>query len=76
MPKVPPMVVGIWQGETKPVLNEYIGPLIIELENLICGGFILKDYHVHVIFGLVICDTPARSLMKGKLKFFGMLRFG
>lgn len=65
MPKVQPMVVGIWQGDTKPVLNEYIKPLIAEMESLISSGISINEYHVNIKFGLVIGDTPARSLMKG-----------
>lgn len=65
MPKVPPMVIGIWQGDSKPILDEYIQPLVAEMQTLILSGISIKDHHVKVNFGLVICDTPARSLMKG-----------
>lgn len=66
------MVVGIWYGGSKPVLNEYIAPFVAELEDKLMNGIRIGSHHVKINFGLVICDTPARSMMKGKL--YSLLR--
>ncbi|XP_031625627.1 uncharacterized protein LOC116342258 [Contarinia nasturtii] len=68
-PKVLPMIVGIWCGEGKPPLNEYIRPLISELEDLLENGTMINGNHIKCHFGLCICDTPARSFIKGVVNF-------
>lgn len=64
------MVVGIYYGGKKPVLNEYIAPFVEELEQIIPSGINIGGYHVEIKFGLIICDTPARCLMKGECSQF------
>lgn len=59
------MVVGIWYGDSKPKLNEFIQPFVAEMESLLEDGTIINGHYIEVRFGLVICDTPARSIMKG-----------
>lgn len=39
---------------------------VAEMETILDIGIIINGHHVKVNFGLVICDTPARSLMKGR----------
>lgn len=65
LPEISPLVVAIWYGASKPILNEYIQPLVSELKSIIPTGIYVNGHHVKIKFGLVICDTPARSLMKG-----------
>lgn len=65
LPNISPMVIGIWCGISKPNLNEYIGLLVSELESILSTGIFVKNHHVTVKFGRVVCDTPARCLMKG-----------
>lgn len=65
LPKVPPMVIGIWSGISKPILNEYIASLVSELESLLESGLDVNNHHVKVAFGKIVCDTPARCQMKG-----------
>lgn len=65
LPNISPMVIGIWSGASKPILNEYISLLIAELESVLTNGMVINNHHVTVNFGFVLCDTPARSLMKG-----------
>lgn len=59
------MVIAIWSGISKPKVNEYIELLIGELQSILPTGLIIKGHHVAIKFGRVVCDTPARSLMKG-----------
>lgn len=65
LPNISPMVVGIGCGNSKPVLNEYIEPLVSELEFILPTGIFIKGHHVEIEFGRVECDTPARCQMKG-----------
>lgn len=64
------MVIGIWFGESKPLINEYLERFVTELKEIIENGIIINTCHIKIRLGLVICDTPARSLLKGSIKFF------
>lgn len=64
-PNLHPMIVAVWHGETKPLVNEYIERFVIELKSILCTGIFINSKKIKVNFGSVICDTPARSLMKG-----------
>lgn len=59
------MVCGIWSGKSKPILNEFMLPLVTELMNILADGISIKSYHVAIKFGRILADTPARSLIKG-----------
>lgn len=63
-PKIPPMILGIWVGDSKPLVNEYILQLVAELKELPHEIFI-RTHRVSLKIGLFIGDTPARSLLKG-----------
>lgn len=65
MPNVQPMVLGIWAGETKPDLNEYLTPLVDELKLMIETGIQIGSWLISVKIGRIICDSPARSFIKG-----------
>lgn len=68
MPNVPPMVLGIWAGETKPVLNEYLTQLIDELEVMLESGIQIGSNLINVKIGRIICDSPARAFIKGNYR--------
>lgn len=65
-PKIVPFIAGIWCGVSKPPLNEYLLPFVSEMKNLLCNGLTINSHHIQIKFGLCICDTPARALIKGK----------
>lgn len=54
LPKIAPMIIAIWCGESKPILNEYIEPFVKEMKSLIESGMVVNGYHVIIRFGLVI----------------------
>lgn len=64
-PNIQPMVIGIWAGDSKPNLNEYLLPLVTELDSIISNGININSHHVAVKMGQIICDTPARAFIKG-----------
>lgn len=65
--KVPIMVIGIWYGDDKPKIHEYFEEFVPEMENLLENGMFVNDHHIKVKFGFVICDSPARAMVKGAL---------
>lgn len=60
-----PMIIGVWYGESKPVVNEYLERFVAELKNILPEEIHMNAKCIKVKFGLVICDTPARSMIKG-----------
>lgn len=64
-PEKAPFVIGIWCGEGKPPLNEYLNPFVLELKELLLNGLKINENFVEIHFGRCICDTPARSYIKG-----------
>lgn len=60
-----PMVVAIWCGKGKPILNEYLHPFVSELNSIISSGIQVNNYRLSVAVHGFICDTPARSFLKG-----------
>lgn len=59
------MVIGIWAGESKPNVNEYLLPLVNELKTILANGISINSRHVAIKLGQIICDTPARCFIKG-----------
>lgn len=67
LPDIAPLTVGIWCGESKPLINEYIKPLVSELKTILSNGIQVNSHQITVKIGRIICDTPARALLKGML---------
>ena len=70
----PPMVAAIYCGETKPPLQEYLKDFILELKQLIKNGLTIKgpnQKEINITFNInyIVCDTPARSFIKGVVGF-------
>lgn len=59
------MVIAIWYGDSKPILNEYIESFVTEMISLLETGLFINGHHVKILVGLIICDTPARAMLKG-----------
>lgn len=64
------MVCRIWSGQSKPILNEFLQPLVAELKTLIENGIEIGTHHLSIKMGRILADTPARSLIKGDLNHF------
>lgn len=67
---IEPFFAGIWCGKSKPLCREYLEPLISEMEDLMSNGMIVNSHLINVKFGLCICDTPARVMLKGTKKIY------
>ncbi|KAJ8673033.1 hypothetical protein QAD02_004294 [Eretmocerus hayati] len=60
-------IIGAHHGDSKPEdADEYLRPLLEELEDLQTNGFIYKDVHYQIHLDKVVADTPARNFI---LKF-------
>lgn len=59
-------MIGIWCGEGKPTaVNEFLGPFVNELLDLIREGITIDDRHFQIVVRAFICDSPARAFIKG-----------
>lgn len=66
MPDVKPMVIAIWSGVGKPNnLTEFLQPFVNDLNHIFQNGIIINDYRIDIIIRCFLCDSPARSFLKG-----------
>lgn len=67
---IKPFAVQIWCGESKPdPLNDYLEQFVSELNDLMENGMQINGKHITVLFRCFICDSPARSFVKGEFEF-------
>lgn len=65
-PRYRPMPIGIYCGYGKPeVIEEFLGPLVLELKNILNIGVKISGFQVNVKLKCFICDCPARAYIKG-----------
>lgn len=72
MPKIKPMIIGLWCGRGKPNdLNEFLLALINDINTVVRDGIKINGYRIDVSIRCFLCDSPARSFLKGS--YFGDL---
>ncbi|CAH0555095.1 unnamed protein product, partial [Brassicogethes aeneus] len=64
-----PMVVAIYCGESKPPLEEFLHEFVTELNEILETGIQVSQMRVKVKIRYFVCDTPARSFIKGTVGF-------
>lgn len=65
-PNIKPFAVSIWFGEGKPKpVNDFLFSFVNELNQIIANGIVINGYKIKIKVRCFICDTPARSLLKG-----------
>ncbi|XP_061519135.1 uncharacterized protein LOC133394125 [Anopheles gambiae] len=70
LPDFPVMTVAIFCGPKKPGnLDEFLGPLITELNSLMANGVFVKTRKIGVKIRAIIADSPARAFIKGVAYF-------
>lgn len=58
--------MGIWSGEGKPEVNEFLRHFVDELKILLNIGVEIKqNVVIRIKIKGFICDTPARAMTKG-----------
>lgn len=66
MPEVKPMIIGLWSGEGKPkILNEFLSPFVNDINDVVREGIVINGYRIDVSVRCFLCDSPARSFLKG-----------
>ncbi|KAH9636258.1 hypothetical protein HF086_009454, partial [Spodoptera exigua] len=65
-----PMIIGIYYGKGKPQdLGEFLSPLVAEFNTILKQGIKIGDYTIGVTLKCFVCDSPARSFIKGVANF-------
>lgn len=64
-----PMVAAIYCGYGKPPLECYLSSLVDELKRLMDEGFLWNSKKIEVRLKCIVCDSPARSFIKGNYVF-------
>lgn len=60
------MAVGIWSGNGKPSdLNDFLEPLFNDIDAITKSGIMINEYRLDVKIRCFLCDSPARSFLKG-----------
>lgn len=67
MHQLQPMVAAVYYGESKPPLQLYLKQFIYELNEILRNGLVINGQKVTVGIKCFVCDTQARSYIKGKL---------
>lgn len=65
LPQIRPFVIAIWCGEGKPLINEYLGDFVRELNFLLTNEVSINGHVLQIRIKCFVCDTPARSYIKG-----------
>lgn len=65
----PPMAAAVYCGDSKPPLEEFLRDFITELKELTESGLTMvfkgQETNLSVKVKYIVCDTPARSFIKG-----------
>lgn len=65
-PAMKPMAIGIFYGHSKPKkVEEFLQPFVDEMIPILNNGVIVNGFRLDVKIRAFICDTPARSFLKG-----------
>lgn len=67
MPRVKPMVIGIFHGKSKASnLEGYLQQMVNELKPMMENGIFINGHKITVKLRCFICDSLARAFIKGK----------
>ncbi|XP_021710176.1 uncharacterized protein LOC110679553 [Aedes aegypti] len=70
MPQINPMIIGIYSGKRKPAdIIEFLSPFVDEMEDVYKNGITVNGHKISVSVRCIICDSPARSFVKGVANF-------
>uniref|UniRef100_A0A182MTJ7 Uncharacterized protein n=1 Tax=Anopheles culicifacies TaxID=139723 RepID=A0A182MTJ7_9DIPT len=65
LPEVPVLMVGNFYGFTKPKsVEQYLRPLVSELNEMIQNGIVIADKLIQVRVRAIVADSPARAFIK------------
>lgn len=67
IPSMKPLIIGIYYGEEKPPLNDFLKQFVDELLPCVENGITVNGHQINVKIKCFICDTPARCFIKGTM---------
>lgn len=60
------MTIAVWCGNGKPIdCNVFLSEFVEELKHLLDDGLCVNNHKITIHISCFICDTPARSFLKG-----------
>lgn len=66
LPKVSPMVIGIFSGKAKASdLESFLSPFVDEMKEISSNGLRINSHKLCVRLRCFVCDSPARAFVKG-----------
>lgn len=76
MAHIKPMVIGLFHGHSKPgSMNEYLNPFVNELTSIVQDGLLINSHLLSVKIRAIICDSPARAMIKCKRQVYSIVIF-
>lgn len=65
-PHIRPLIIGLFYGHHKPTkVEEFLDAFVNEAVQVLQSGLSINGHHLKVKFRAFICDSPARSFIKG-----------
>ncbi|XP_031329109.1 uncharacterized protein LOC116160111 [Photinus pyralis] len=73
IPHLHPMIIGIYSGKGKPPdIKTFITPFVEEMKLILEHGILFENgHHLKISIRCFVCDSPARSFIKGVANFNG-----
>jgi hypothetical protein len=71
IPSSSPFVVALFCGKQKPLNLEFLLEFVEELKRLMSNGIEISDARCAVTVHSIVCDTPAKNMVKGTVQFNG-----
>ncbi|XP_071810762.1 uncharacterized protein [Apostichopus japonicus] len=59
-----PFLIGLFYGLTKPADLHFLDEFVAEAKKLQSDGFMYNEQHLTIKISAIVCDTPARALIK------------
>jgi hypothetical protein len=69
-----PFAVALFCGLKKPCNLDFLMDFVLELKDLMANGMVVNGIKLLVLLNCVICDAPAKAMVKGTVQFNG--RYG
>lgn len=64
--EIKPMIIGLFYGHSKPgKVEDFLQPFVDEILPILTNGLLINGFQMNVKIRVFICDSPARSYIKG-----------
>lgn len=73
MPDTEPIIIGVYCGKSKPEnCQVFLNKFVDETKSLLQTGVQIKNKIIQINIKCFVCDTPARSFIKGNYLYYFM----